>query len=138
MQLRIVEDIIQFIGIIHGLCRVIARHDPDLSKQMKRAINSLGLNAGEGLSARGGNRTVRLESAMVRHRCVVHSSDPVIERVASYPRMAASALARARRESPAAKRLGAYSHLLMSIWEYTPIYAGRAVPSLCGRRGLGE
>ena len=29
------------------------------SKQMKRAINSVGLNSGEGLSARGGNRTVR-------------------------------------------------------------------------------
>jgi four helix bundle protein len=71
MQLRIVEDIIQIIGIIHGLCRVIARQDPDLSKQMKRAINSLGLNAGEGLSARGGNRTVRLESAMTSGREVI-------------------------------------------------------------------
>jgi hypothetical protein len=53
VQLRVVEDIIQIVGIIHGLCRVISRQDPDLSKQMKRAINSLGLNAGEGLSARG-------------------------------------------------------------------------------------
>jgi hypothetical protein len=52
MQLRIVDDIVHTIGIIHGLCRVIARQDPDLGKQMKRAVNSLGLNSGEGLSAR--------------------------------------------------------------------------------------
>ncbi len=71
MQLRIVDDIVQTVGTIHRLCRVIARHDPDLSKQMKRAINSVGLNAGEGLSARGGNRTVRIESAMTSGREVI-------------------------------------------------------------------
>ena len=71
MQLRIVEDIVQTIGTIHGLCRVIGRQDPDLSRQMKRAINSVGLNSGEGLYARGGNRTVRLESAMASGREVI-------------------------------------------------------------------
>jgi four helix bundle protein len=45
--------------------------DPDLSKQIKRAVNSVGLNAGEGLSARGGNRTVRIESAMSSAREVI-------------------------------------------------------------------
>lgn len=64
MQLRITEEIVQTVGEIHQVCRVIARHDPDLSRQVKRAINSVGLNAGEGLSARGGNRAVRIESAM--------------------------------------------------------------------------
>ena len=71
MQLRIVDDIVQTVGTIHGLCRNIARHDPDLCKQLKRAINSVGLNAGEGLSARGGNRTVRIESAMNSGREVI-------------------------------------------------------------------
>jgi four helix bundle protein len=71
MQLRIVDDIVQTVGTIHGLCRVIARHDPDLCKQLKRAVNSVGLNAGEGLSARGGNRTVRIESAMNSGREVI-------------------------------------------------------------------
>ncbi len=50
MQLRIVDDIVQTVGTIHQLCRVIGRHDPDLCKQLKRAINSVGLNSGEGLS----------------------------------------------------------------------------------------
>ena len=71
MTLRIVEDIVQTVGHVHGVCRSIAKHDPDLSRQIRRAINSVGLNAGEGLHARGGNRTVRLESAMNSGREVV-------------------------------------------------------------------
>jgi four helix bundle protein len=70
-QLRILDDIVHTVGTIHRLCRVIARHDPDLAKQMKRAVNSVGLNSGEGLSARGGNRTVRIESAMTSGREVI-------------------------------------------------------------------
>lgn len=71
MHLRILDDIVTTVGTIHRLCRVIARHDPDLSRQIKRAINSVGLNSGEGLSARGGNRTVRIESAMSSGREVI-------------------------------------------------------------------
>ena len=71
MSLRIVDDIVNTIGTVHGLCRAIARHDPDLSKQIKRAVNSVGLNAGEGLHARAGNRTLRLESAMTSGREVI-------------------------------------------------------------------
>jgi four helix bundle protein len=71
MKLRILDDIVQTVGSIHHLCRVIARQDPDLSKQLKRAVNSVGLNSGEGLYARGGNRTVRIESAMNSGREVV-------------------------------------------------------------------
>jgi four helix bundle protein len=71
MQLRIVDDIVLTVGTVHQLCRIIARQDPDLGKQMKRAVNSVGLNAGEGLSARGGNRTVRIESAMASGREVI-------------------------------------------------------------------
>ena len=70
-QLRIVDDIVETIGNIHRLCRIIGRHDPDLSRQMKRAINSVGLNSGEGIYARAGNRTVRIESAMTSGREVI-------------------------------------------------------------------
>src|SRR5262245_66118161 len=71
MRLRILDDIVDTVGRIHRLCRVVARHDPDLSKQMKRAVSSVGLNAGEGLYARGGNRTTRIESAMSSGREVI-------------------------------------------------------------------
>src|SRR4051812_3605782 len=71
MQLRIIDEIVQAVGNVHQLCRDIARHDPDLSRQVRRAVNSIGLNAGEGLHARGGNRTVRIESAMTSGREVI-------------------------------------------------------------------
>jgi four helix bundle protein len=71
MKLRITDDIIDTIGSIHRLCAIISRRDPDLAKQIRRAINSLGLNSGEGLHAAGGNRTVRLESAMTSGREVI-------------------------------------------------------------------
>jgi four helix bundle protein len=65
---RIVDDIVQTVGNVHRLCLVIGRQDPDLARQIRRAISSVGLNSGEGLSARGGNRRVRLESAMASGR----------------------------------------------------------------------
>jgi len=71
MKVLILDDVVQAVGTVHQLCGIIARKDPDLSKQIKRAINSVGLNAGEGLGARGGNRTVRLESAMASGREVI-------------------------------------------------------------------
>ncbi|MDX2087898.1 MAG: four helix bundle protein, partial [Kofleriaceae bacterium] len=71
MQLRIADDIVQTVGALHQLSRVIARQDADLSKQLRSALNSIGLNAGEGLFARAGNRTVRLESAMASGREVI-------------------------------------------------------------------
>ena len=49
MKLRILDDILTTVGAIHRLCRIVARQDADLAKQMRRAMNSVGLNAGEGL-----------------------------------------------------------------------------------------
>jgi four helix bundle protein len=71
MKLRIVDDIVETVGTIHRLSRIIARQDGDLAKQMRRAITSVGLNSGEGLYATGGNRTVRIESAMTSGREVI-------------------------------------------------------------------
>jgi four helix bundle protein len=71
MKLRVIDEIVETVGEIHGVCRVVARQDPDLCRQMKRAVSSVGLNAGEGLYARGGNRTVRLDSAMASGREVI-------------------------------------------------------------------
>lgn len=68
MSLRILDDIVLSVGTIHRLCLVISRRDPDLGRQIRRAVSSVGLNAGEGLYARGGNRTARIESAMASGR----------------------------------------------------------------------
>lgn len=71
MSLRILDEIVLTVGNVHRLCLVISRQDPDLSRQIRRAISSVGLNAGEGVHARGGNRNVRLESAMNSGREVI-------------------------------------------------------------------
>ena len=68
MQLRIIDDIVEMVGRVHRLAKVVARQDADLARQMKRSSSSVGLNAGEGLYGRQGNRTVRLESAMCSGR----------------------------------------------------------------------
>lgn len=68
MKLRIVDDIVVMVGRVHRLAKRVARHDIDLAKQMKRSSSSVGLNAGEGVYGRDGNRTARLESAMCSGR----------------------------------------------------------------------
>ncbi len=68
MKLRIVDDIVEMVARVHALARVVARQDKDLARQMRRSSASVGLNAGEGLSGRDGNRTSRLESAMCSGR----------------------------------------------------------------------
>jgi four helix bundle protein len=68
MKLRIVDDIVAMVGRVHRLAKIVGRQDRDLAKQMKRSSSSVGLNAGEGLYGRDGNRTVRLESAMCSGR----------------------------------------------------------------------
>ncbi len=73
MKLRIIDDIVDAVGRIHRLCKIVARHDPGLAKQMKESSSSIGLNAGEGLWARGGNRTARLDSAMSSGRELIIS-----------------------------------------------------------------
>ena len=71
MKFRILDHIVDTIGRIHRLCRRVARQDSALAKQMREASSSVGLNAGEGLYARAGNRTKSLEVAMNSGREVI-------------------------------------------------------------------
>jgi four helix bundle protein len=71
MKLRIADEIVAAVGRAHQLCEILSRQDADLARQVRRALNSVGLNAGEGLHARGGNRRLRLESAMNSGREVI-------------------------------------------------------------------
>jgi len=91
MKFRLTDDIISAIGTTHGLCALISRRDADLAKQIRRAVNSLGLNSAEGLHAAGGNRTVRLESAMNSGREAIFglriagaAGYPAADRIASH------------------------------------------------------
>ncbi len=64
MQLQIIDFTIDTVARVHRHCRVIARHDPDLARQLRKSSSSIALNAAEGLYARGGNRTSRLDTAI--------------------------------------------------------------------------
>jgi four helix bundle protein len=44
--------------------REIERHDPDLARQMRRALTSVPLNLAEGMNARGKNRVARYDTAL--------------------------------------------------------------------------
>ncbi len=56
-MLRIYPVILSFVGDVAGLVEQIARHDPDLAKQLRRASSSVVLNTAEGMHARGRSRT---------------------------------------------------------------------------------
>jgi four helix bundle protein len=71
MKLRIVDELIEVVGRVHRLSRVVGRRDRNLAAQMRDAATGVGTNAGEGLWGKGGNRTVRLESAMTSGREVI-------------------------------------------------------------------
>ena len=48
MKLRIYEDSLQLIRDMRGVVQAVSQHDPDLAKQMRRALSSIPLNIAEG------------------------------------------------------------------------------------------
>jgi four helix bundle protein len=68
MKLRVIDDVVDMVGRVHALAKIVGRQDLDLARQMRRSASSVGLNAGEGAYGRDGNRTTRLESAMCSGR----------------------------------------------------------------------
>jgi four helix bundle protein len=62
--MKILDSLVEMVQLVHGLARKVARHDRDLAQQMKRSSSSAALNGSEGLFARAGKRTSRLEDAV--------------------------------------------------------------------------
>jgi four helix bundle protein len=63
-MLRIYDVILQLVKALRPSLAVIERHDADLGRQMRRAMQSSVLNVGEGMYSRGRNRPVRYHSAL--------------------------------------------------------------------------
>src|SRR5437868_4701032 len=64
MSLKIHDDVFQLIReLCSTLCK-IAQHDPDLFRQLRRALSSVSLNIGEGEWLRDGNARARFKTAM--------------------------------------------------------------------------
>jgi four helix bundle protein len=55
--------------------REIERHDPDLARQMRRALTSVPLNLAEGMNARGKNRVARYDTSLGSHNEVIACLD---------------------------------------------------------------
>ena len=62
--MRIYRIALELVASVVKLTRIIQQHDPDLARQMKRAVASVPLNMQEGLYSKGGNRIARFHDAM--------------------------------------------------------------------------
>jgi len=62
--MRILDSLVEMVELVHRLARKVGQHDRDLANQMKRASTSIALNGSEGLWAKAGKRTTRLEDAI--------------------------------------------------------------------------
>lgn len=63
-MLRIYPIILQVIRELRALLAQVQRHDSDLARQMRRAMQSMALNVAEGMYSRGKNRQVRYHTAL--------------------------------------------------------------------------
>ena len=62
--MKIYDIALELVRSIMRLVRIVAEHDPDLARQMKRAVTSVPLNMQEGLYSLGGNRVARFHNSM--------------------------------------------------------------------------
>ncbi len=63
-MLRIYEVVLRVVERLGPVVREIERRDPDLARQMRRAMCSVPLNVSEGSYSRGRNRALRYHNAM--------------------------------------------------------------------------
>jgi four helix bundle protein len=62
-MLKIYPVILELVSALRPVISTIERHDPDLGRQMRRALTSVPLNVSEGSYSRGKNRFARYHTA---------------------------------------------------------------------------
>ena len=63
-MLRIYPVLLELVRSLRPLVRELARHDPDLARQFRKALASAPLNVAEGSYNRGRNRAARYHTAL--------------------------------------------------------------------------
>ncbi len=63
-MLRIYPFILETLRTMAPLVRDIAKHDPDLARQLRRSASSVALNAAEAMGSQGGNVRARFRDAL--------------------------------------------------------------------------
>lgn len=64
MGLRIYRDILEYVRRMRPVVKAIEKHDPDLARQIKKALGSAALNTAEGERQRAGKGRNRFDDAM--------------------------------------------------------------------------
>ena len=64
MALKVYEDILAYVRRMAPVVKAISKHDPDLARQLRRALTSAVLNTAEGAQQRGGKGRNRFDDAM--------------------------------------------------------------------------
>ena len=63
-MVRIYSFVLETLRKLAPLVRAIAKHDPDLAKQLRRSASSIALNTAEASGSQGGNVRARFRDAL--------------------------------------------------------------------------
>ncbi len=61
---RVYHEVLELIRVLRAFIEEIERRDPDLGRQMRRALPSVALNMAEASGSRGRNRGARFSNAL--------------------------------------------------------------------------
>jgi four helix bundle protein len=64
LQQQLLDEVFSIVGLARPVVEAVARRDRDLGSQVRRALNSVGLNVAESAGSAGGNARLRFQFAL--------------------------------------------------------------------------
>jgi four helix bundle protein len=74
-MLRIYKIVLEMIALVARIADEIEKRDPDLARQLRRALSSVALNTAEGMGNTGGHKRQRYQTALGSAREVMACLD---------------------------------------------------------------